>query len=393
MLSSHFFKLVGLASLTSAHFFLDTPIAIGFDDLTLTEAPCGGFDPTDRSAGVTEWPVLGYPIALITTHLNVNWTFRAALLSDVTNWVDIFPRIHQTGIAEFCLPEVPGIEAWIGQDAVVQIIQEAPDGLLHQCAAVKFVAGGPAVPDDTCDNDPMISWSAYPTSTTAPATTTASTTTSPTTTPNTTAASTTPTTTSISPTTTTPTTTPTDSRSDSTSHSSTTAATATSQGSSQTSSTTSGTTSSPSSDSTTTTTTTTPSTTHKSHTTHEPQPSHTPSTTTCVTETTHRTMPYSNTTPTAGETTHGSHHPNTTLIVSHGTSYYPTTPAEDSTTIISSTDVPPESSYHETTSGSRTVDPVVTTYPTPPPAYTGAANLGKEISLVAVLFALLLQAF
>ncbi|KAF3165573.1 hypothetical protein TWF788_000730 [Orbilia oligospora] len=157
MLSSHFFKLVGLASLTSAHFFLETPIAIGFDDLTLTEAPCGGFDPTDRSAGVTEWPVLGYPIALITTHLNVNWTFRAALLSDVTNWVDIFPRIHQTGIAEFCLPEVPGIEAWIGQDAVVQIIQEAPDGLLHQCAAVKFVAGGPAVPDDTCDNDPMIS--------------------------------------------------------------------------------------------------------------------------------------------------------------------------------------------------------------------------------------------
>ncbi|KAF3228679.1 hypothetical protein TWF106_006201 [Orbilia oligospora] len=281
MLSSHFFKLVGLASLTSAHFFLETPIAIGFDDLTLTEAPCGGFDPTDRSAGVTEWPVLGYPIALITTHLNVNWTFRAALLSDVTNWVDIFPRIHQTGIAEFCLPEVPGIEAWIGQDAVVQIIQEAPDGLLHQCAAVKFVAGGPAVPDDTCDNDPMIS----------------------------------------------------------------------------------------------------------SHTTHEPQSSHTPSTTT------HRTIPYSNTTPTAGETTYGSHHPNTTFIVSHSTSYYPTTPAEDSTTIISSTDVPPESSYHEITSGSRTVDPVVTTYPTPPPAYTGAADLGKKISLVAVLFALLLQAF
>ncbi|KAF3316875.1 hypothetical protein TWF173_000878 [Orbilia oligospora] len=157
MLSSHFLKLVGLASLTGAHFFLETPIAIGFDDLTLTEAPCGGFDPTDRSAGVTEWSVLGYPIALITTHLNVNWTFRAALLSDVTNWVDVFPRIHQTGIAEFCLPEVPGIEAWIGQDAVVQIIQEAPDGLLHQCAAVKFVAGGPAVPDDTCDNDSMIS--------------------------------------------------------------------------------------------------------------------------------------------------------------------------------------------------------------------------------------------
>ncbi|KAK6520194.1 hypothetical protein TWF506_000477 [Arthrobotrys conoides] len=369
MLSSHFFKLVGLASLTSAHFFLETPIAIGFDDLTLTEAPCGGFDPIDRNAGVTEWPVLGYPIALITTHLNVNWTFRAALLSDVNNWVDIFPRIHQTGVAEFCLPEVPGIEAWIGQDAVVQVIQEAPDGTLHQCAAVKFVAGGPAVPDDTCDNDPMISWSVYPTS--------MSTTTSPTTTPSTAPATTTPTTTSISSTTTTTTT--------------------TSRSSSQPSGTTSSTTSHPpSSDSTTTTTT--PSTTHKSHTTHLPQPSHTPSTTTYVTETTHQTIPYSDTTPTAGETTHGSQHPNTTLTTSHGSggpvpsyesSYYPTD------TIRSSTDGPHESSYHETTSGSRTVNPVVTTYPTPPPAYTGAANLGKEISLslVAVLFALLLQAF
>ncbi|KAF3942001.1 hypothetical protein ABW19_dt0203329 [Dactylella cylindrospora] len=132
MLFSRLAVLVGLVCLSSAHFFLETPISVGFDDEELTVAPCGGFDPSDRSAGVTQWPVLGYPVALITTHLNVNWTFKAALLSDLENWVDIFPRTHQTGIAEFCLPQVPGVPDWIGEDAVVQIVSEAPDGFLHQ---------------------------------------------------------------------------------------------------------------------------------------------------------------------------------------------------------------------------------------------------------------------
>ncbi|EPS37516.1 hypothetical protein H072_8798 [Dactylellina haptotyla CBS 200.50] len=145
-----------LFSLVSGHFFLQSPPSIGFDDEKLIESPCGGFSPTDRSGGVTNWPVAGYPFSVITTHLNVVWTFKAALLSDPTNFVDIYPNVHQTGVSEFCLPALPGIEAWVGQDAVFQAIQQAPDGFLHQCSAIKFVTGGPASPGSSCSNSTTV---------------------------------------------------------------------------------------------------------------------------------------------------------------------------------------------------------------------------------------------
>ncbi|RVD83166.1 uncharacterized protein DFL_007565 [Arthrobotrys flagrans] len=120
-----------------AHYFLNTPPSIGFDDTTLTTAPCGGFDPTDRSGGATDWPVTGYPFSVITTHLDVVWTFKAALTSN--------------GAVEFCLPALPGVQDWIGRDAVFQAVQKAPDGDLHRCTAIRFVASG-SVPLDDCNN-------------------------------------------------------------------------------------------------------------------------------------------------------------------------------------------------------------------------------------------------
>ncbi|EGX45653.1 hypothetical protein AOL_s00169g259 [Orbilia oligospora ATCC 24927] len=157
-------KLIAIASISSlarAHYFLQSPPSIGFDDVKLTETPCGGFDATDRSGGVTEWPVSGFPFSVITTHLDVIWTFKAALLSDVSNFIDIYPNVRQTGISEFCLPALPGIEAWIGQDAVFQVVQQAPDGYLYQCSAIKFVSGGPALTGD-CSNSTSVRASIIP---------------------------------------------------------------------------------------------------------------------------------------------------------------------------------------------------------------------------------------
>ncbi|KAF3941994.1 hypothetical protein ABW19_dt0200693 [Dactylella cylindrospora] len=157
-------KIIGalsLASIASAHYFLQSPPSIGFDDTTLTEAPCGGFSATDRSGGVTDWPINGYPFSVVTTHLDVVWTLKAALLSDVSNFVDIYPNVHQTGISEFCLPAIPGVAAWVGQEAVFQVVQKAPDGDLHQCAAIRFVAGGPA-PQGDCSNSTSVSATTIP---------------------------------------------------------------------------------------------------------------------------------------------------------------------------------------------------------------------------------------
>ncbi|EPS37484.1 hypothetical protein H072_8800 [Dactylellina haptotyla CBS 200.50] len=351
-----FVGLLGLIAVANAHFFMETPTTIGFDDTKLTIAPCGGFDPSDRSAGVTEWPVLGYPIAVVTTHLNVNWTYKAALLSDLDNWVDIFPRIHQTGIAEFCLPQVPGIPAWIGQDAVVQIIQEAPDGLLHQCAAVVFVAGGPATPDpDTCDNDPAVSYTTYPpsatTTTTTPTSSSVTTTTRSSTTITTTTTTTSSMTTTMASTTTTLSTT--------TAPASTTTPMAT---------TTTGMTTTP-----TTLTTTTPTTSSEPS---APVYGTTSSTSVIMTSNMESSTGKGNTTCTTYyEHTQPAPHTEYSTV---GLTGYPTAPGIDSSTPISNP-LP--------TTGSPTLNPINTAYPTAPPAYTGAANsdrpAGRVVAIVA----------
>ncbi|KAK6353936.1 hypothetical protein TWF730_008356 [Orbilia blumenaviensis] len=129
----------------SAHFFLRYPAYIGYNDLTQGTGPCGGFTATDRSAGVTELTVNGFPIGVTSTHLGVYYEFRAALVSAPTTWVSLTQMSHLTagGFPYYCQPQIPGIAAWVGQDAILQVIQHASDGTLYQCAAIKFVSGGP----------------------------------------------------------------------------------------------------------------------------------------------------------------------------------------------------------------------------------------------------------
>ncbi|KAI9766119.1 MAG: hypothetical protein M1839_005026 [Geoglossum umbratile] len=150
-------SLLGLTAVTKAHFVLQIPTNIGFDDDLEDQAPCGSFSPTDRSSGVTDWPTDGSSIALLTTHTQQIWHISAALLSDVTNFVPLIPDISQAGVGTFCLPQVPGISAWVGQDAVLQVIQNSVDGTLYQCAAIRFVTGGPASVPSGCINSTGIS--------------------------------------------------------------------------------------------------------------------------------------------------------------------------------------------------------------------------------------------
>ncbi|ORX98866.1 hypothetical protein BCR34DRAFT_576860 [Clohesyomyces aquaticus] len=146
--------LVSLFSiLGSAHYVLQYPISIGYNDALETTGPCGSFSATDRSKGVTNWPVAGSAIKVLTTHPSVTWEFRAAKLSAPTVWTSLTPILTQTaGIGTLCEPQIPGLPAWIGLDAILQIISHAPDGNLYQCAAIKFVAGGPAAPPAGCTN-------------------------------------------------------------------------------------------------------------------------------------------------------------------------------------------------------------------------------------------------
>ncbi|EPS37487.1 hypothetical protein H072_8801 [Dactylellina haptotyla CBS 200.50] len=139
--------LLALSSMqyASAHFFLKIPTYIGYTDTTESTAPCGGYTSTDRSAGVTNWTVNGFPVGITSTHQYVYYEFKAALLSAPTVWVSLTPTVHLTsgGYPYFCEPSIPGVAAWVGEDAILQVIQHASDGTLYQCAAIKFVSGGP----------------------------------------------------------------------------------------------------------------------------------------------------------------------------------------------------------------------------------------------------------
>ncbi|KAK0713313.1 hypothetical protein B0T26DRAFT_648601 [Lasiosphaeria miniovina] len=145
----------GLASVCKAHFVLQIPTSLGFDDEAEGEFPCGGFNAHSRN-NVTLWPVEGSAVSVLTTHSEATWEFKAALLSDLGHWVRVNRVLSQTGVGDFCEPAIPVKASWAGKRGVLQVVQHGDDGDLYQCAAVKFVHGGPASPPAGCINDTVI---------------------------------------------------------------------------------------------------------------------------------------------------------------------------------------------------------------------------------------------
>ncbi len=137
--------LLAFASLAFSHFVLEVPTSIGYDDMEEATPPCGGFDITNRTA-VTEWPIAGAPLKIISTHPFAQYTIQAALALNAAavnggnfNFTKMVPLVSQSGRGGLCLPAVPGIAAWEGKDAVVQVIQAATDGQLYQVREAFFL--------------------------------------------------------------------------------------------------------------------------------------------------------------------------------------------------------------------------------------------------------------
>ena len=126
---------LGLAAVAHAHFVLQIPTNVGFDDSVEDQAPCGSFDATNRST-VTDWPEAGSSIAVLTTHIQQTWHISASLLTDPNNFVPLIPDFSQAGVGTFCLPSVPGNPAWVGKDAILQVVQHGADGTLYQVRCI-----------------------------------------------------------------------------------------------------------------------------------------------------------------------------------------------------------------------------------------------------------------
>jgi len=143
-----------LASQASAHFLLNYPATVGFDDDNEGNGPCGGETVDFSKDNVTDFHVDGDSIWVTNTHPTTTFLFRASL--DQTaggNWTNLRQPIQQVGLGESCNPQVAVPSAYEGKKGVIQVIADSPDGILYQCAAVSFVSGaGPAGGAAGCKN-------------------------------------------------------------------------------------------------------------------------------------------------------------------------------------------------------------------------------------------------
>jgi len=118
--------------LSRAHFLLNYPPSLGFDDGTEGTAPCGGFAVAFNGSEPTV-PVDGFPVAVLSTHPQAQWLFRATLSKqEPFNWTNLLPVVDETGLGHFCIPNLSAPAEFVGQQGLVQVIQDAADGELYQ---------------------------------------------------------------------------------------------------------------------------------------------------------------------------------------------------------------------------------------------------------------------
>jgi len=127
-----FLALLAIVPATLGHFLLNYPGTLGFDEDMEGTSPCGGF-PITFGGNVTNVTVGSLAIALTSTHPQANWLFRATLNTQAPfNWTNLSPVISETGLGNFCLPTLSVPSSFAGQQGLIQVQQDAADGVLYQ---------------------------------------------------------------------------------------------------------------------------------------------------------------------------------------------------------------------------------------------------------------------
>ncbi|KAL2075688.1 hypothetical protein VTL71DRAFT_631 [Oculimacula yallundae] len=142
-----------LVSQTSAHFTLQYPATVGFNDDLESTAPCGSFSVDFSTNTITNFHVGGDVLAMRSSHPDTKWLFRATIGTPVTgNFTTVSQVIQQSNIGTFCRSDITVPESFVGQNGTIGIAANGPDGILYQCAAVSFVAGASTTVQSACTN-------------------------------------------------------------------------------------------------------------------------------------------------------------------------------------------------------------------------------------------------
>jgi len=147
-----FISLLLTIPAVSAHFVLNYPPSLGFNDDTESTSPCGG-EAVKFSSNDQQVQVDGFAIALQSTHPSADFLYRGTLdQKEPFNWTNFVNVASENGIGDFCLPQVKAPAEWAGKQGLIQVQQKGPDGLLYQCAAVNFVQGKSSSAPSNCKN-------------------------------------------------------------------------------------------------------------------------------------------------------------------------------------------------------------------------------------------------
>ncbi|EGX53364.1 hypothetical protein AOL_s00006g230 [Orbilia oligospora ATCC 24927] len=140
-------------SVANAHFTLRYPEPLGKSAAKQDQGPCGGYS-IDGNTPVTQFHVDGDAVAYASSHPSVKVLFRIieGNSPDGPNSFKGFPIVEQYGSGDFCEPKVTAPKNLVGKQGIVQVVQNAVDGMLYACAYVKFVSGVNSNLPDTCKN-------------------------------------------------------------------------------------------------------------------------------------------------------------------------------------------------------------------------------------------------
>src|SRR5437762_8689331 len=113
-----------------AHYTLDYPPTVGFNEDQEPNPPCGGFDPD--ISNLTAWPLSGGEIAIDSYHPEMKLLYRAQLMGS-KSWVNLTDGfLDMTGFGELCIKALAVPGNWSGKVGVVQTIGKPADGILYQ---------------------------------------------------------------------------------------------------------------------------------------------------------------------------------------------------------------------------------------------------------------------
>ncbi|KIW33424.1 uncharacterized protein PV07_00276 [Cladophialophora immunda] len=119
--------------LCASHFIILTPPPLGNNINNEDQSPCGGFSPSS-SDNITDFHVEGDAIGLTSLHAQSYFAYRGLLGTSLSapNWTVLIPTVEEFGLNSFCQPALSVPTSWAGSPGLLQVIQDAEDGVHYQ---------------------------------------------------------------------------------------------------------------------------------------------------------------------------------------------------------------------------------------------------------------------